>query len=525
MHSNYIQMPPDSTGKKVTVNPVWELHVSDATQFAKSNIVTGETSGVSMIVVGVNTFTDHLYAKYIGENQEGGSFTVGENLQVNGVTKSTLSSTQTPLYVNTTSLVSHDNPFHGQRVDAQGQAYIRYEEGSQILDACGRAKGSVETTIGSYGFPTDTQWDEFVHHEFTGVGSSTAYDALDGRIKLITGITNDGATLVRTHKYHMHPKGTGLFSSFLCSLGDSGKANVIREWGYFDDANGIKFKLNGTALSVCVHGTLTGGTVTSEIAQADWNRDKLDGTGNSGMTLDISKVNRYWVDIYRGVRFRIGVYGANGSRITAHEFYASNSSTLTLGSTSLPLSFHQYNIGIPASASEFNFYEGVVQIESDGNPQKQTPYFESAGNVQANCSSSVWTPLVSIRPVDNSQHAIALLVATSISSVLAGTENPGRVKVEVFKNATLTGATFATTKTGSFFVVDKAATAMTGGRAISEHMIAGTDNIDMEKFCSYIEENLLQNIDGTKNTYTLAVKPIAGNCDCVGAVNWEEYQV
>lgn len=518
-------MPPDSTGKKVAVNPLWELDVGDASQFNKNDIIVGGTSGAEMVVVGVNTFSNHLYAKHIGENQEGTSFTVGENLLVANVIKSTLSAAQSALYVNSTSLVSHDNPFHGQRVDAQGQAYIRYEEGSQILDACGRAKGSVETTIGSYGFPTDSQWDEFVHHEYVGAGSITSYDTLDGRIKLVTGTTNDGETLVRTHKYHMHPKGTGLFSSFLCSLGDVGKANVVREWGYFDAANGIKFKLDGTTLSVSIHGTLTAGPVSIEVPQAEWNRDKLDGTGNSGMTLDVSKVNRYWIDIYRGVRFRIGVYGANGSRITAHEFYASNNSTLMVASTSLPLSFHQYNTGIPASASEFNFYEGVVQLESDGHPEKQTPYFESAGNVVTNVTTASWFPLVSIQPVNDSKHAIALLVATSVSSVLTGTETPGRVKVEVFKNASLTGATFATTKTGSFFVVDKTATAMTGGRAISEHMISGTDNIDMSKFCSYLEENLLQNIDGTKNTYTLAAKAIAGVCDCVGAVNWEEYQV
>lgn len=65
------------------------------------------------------------------------------------------------------------------------------------------------------------------------------------------------------------------------------------DWGYFDSQNGYMFRYtpaNGYQLGIRKAGT------TNFINRADWNVDKLDGTGPSGVTLDLSKGYIFEID-------------------------------------------------------------------------------------------------------------------------------------------------------------------------------------------------------------------------------------
>jgi len=93
--------------------------------------------------------------------------------------------------------------------------------------------------------------------------------------------------------------------------------------GYSDGVNGIEFQLNGTTKQFTVYSGSTAGNET--VAQSSWNLDKLDGTGASGLTLDITKTQILVIDIqalYVG-RVRIG-FDIGGQVIYAHEFNHSN---------------------------------------------------------------------------------------------------------------------------------------------------------------------------------------------------------
>lgn len=58
-------------------------------------------------------------------------------------------------------------------------------------------------------------------------------------------------------------------------------------WGYFDDDNGFFFGQDSTGIFVAIRRD----GVTTKVYQQDWNADKLDGTGPSGFTLDLSEGN------------------------------------------------------------------------------------------------------------------------------------------------------------------------------------------------------------------------------------------
>lgn len=105
-----------------------------------------------------------------------------------------------------------------------------------------------------------------------------------------------------------------------------GVSNVLKFAGYSDGINGIEFQLNGTQKQFTLYSSTTQGNLTK--LQSDWNLDKLDGTGKSGINLDISKVQILVIDLqalYAG-RVRIG-FDINGVIVYAHEFLHSNNIT------------------------------------------------------------------------------------------------------------------------------------------------------------------------------------------------------
>lgn len=102
-----------------------------------------------------------------------------------------------------------------------------------------------------------------------------------------------------------------------------GVPNVLKFAGYSDGVNGIEYQLNGTQKQFTLYSSTTQGNLT--ITQDNWNLDKLDGTGYSGITLATNKVQILVIDLqalYAG-RVRIG-FDIEGVIIYAHEFLHSN---------------------------------------------------------------------------------------------------------------------------------------------------------------------------------------------------------
>jgi hypothetical protein len=102
-----------------------------------------------------------------------------------------------------------------------------------------------------------------------------------------------------------------------------GVPNVLKFAGYSDGINGIEYQLNGTQKQFTLYSSTTQGNIT--ITQNNWNLDKLDGTGYSGIALATDKVQILVIDLqalYAG-RVRIG-FDIEGVIIYAHEFLHSN---------------------------------------------------------------------------------------------------------------------------------------------------------------------------------------------------------
>jgi len=96
-------------------------------------------------------------------------------------------------------------------------------------------------------------------------------------------------------------------------------------------------------------------TVERRVPQSAFNTDRLDGTGPSGMTLDLSRMQMFYIDYsWYGTGFiRFGIRGTDGNVIYVHRFINNNSQYLAyMRSGNLPgryesNTYSKVSIGIP----------------------------------------------------------------------------------------------------------------------------------------------------------------------------------
>ena len=157
----------------------------------------------------------------------------------------------------------------------------------------------------------------------TGTGASITHDGTN-RCALMTfaSTPTGGKAYMQSYEYLPYQPGRSqlIFVTFNMI---AAVANVLKFAGYSDGVNGIEFQLDGTTKQFVIYSASSAGNEI--VTQSSWNLDKLDGTGASGFTLDITKTQILVIDIqalYVG-RVRIG-FDIGGNIIYAHEFLHAN---------------------------------------------------------------------------------------------------------------------------------------------------------------------------------------------------------
>lgn len=130
--------------------------------------------------------------------------------------------------------------------------------------------------------------------------------------------------------------------------------NQIGRWGLFDGQNGAFFGVNSTNVFVVIR---RGGTDTT-IPQSSWNVDRLDGTGPSGATLNLSKGNIFQIVFtwygYGVIEFRVVIPDPSTLAqevITVHRFSPTGQTSFI--DPNLPLRAQIDNNGTAAAYSLF----------------------------------------------------------------------------------------------------------------------------------------------------------------------------
>lgn len=194
---------------------------------------------------------------------------------------------------------------------------------SSNLDAFSRLRVSNPLTLFNAQFTYNLQ--PLLFQQVTsGVGATIAHNTTNRYAAMTFAATpTGGQCYMQSYEYFTYQPGKSQLA-FLTFNFEGGVADVLKFAGYSDGVNGVEFQLNGTTPRFTIYsGT---GTGNQSVNQSSWNLDKLDGTGPSGYTLDLTKVQIFVVDLqalYAG-RVRIG-FDIGGTIIYAHQFLHANS--------------------------------------------------------------------------------------------------------------------------------------------------------------------------------------------------------
>lgn len=307
-----------------------------------------------------------------------------------------------------------------------------------------------------------------------------------------------------------------VMSSFIMSPAKTGLRQRV---GYFGASNGVYFEQANSTKNMVIRSSSSGSLVEDRIAQADWNTDKLNGTGPSGITLDTTATQIFWCDIeWLGVgTVRCG-FVIDGQFITCHTFNHANDPTYTttyMGSATLPCRYEITNTGATSGASTMQQICTTVISEGGYNMPAATTAAGTGITTKRLATLGTYYPIVSIRL--NSSYLNSIVKVNQID-ILSPTVNYYRWVL--LRNATLTGATWAGTGSTTRVDVDLAATAVSGGTEMQSGYASSRELAEL--FGDNIYAQLGRTVAGVSDTYTLALAATSNNADVLAQMGWQE---
>jgi hypothetical protein len=390
-------------------------------------------------------------------------------------------------------------------------------------DAFGRLRTSEPLTLfdSTHRYAQNDLWAE----DTTGGGSST-FNADEGLVEIDVGTTSGDEVLRETFKVFAYQPGKSLLvmQSFVM---EPAKTNLRQRSGYFGAENGFFVELDGTTVNLVKRSYVTGSTVDTKIAQASWNGDKLDGTGTSGVTLDLTKVQLMWLDMeWLGAgSVRMG-FVIDGVFILCHTFHAANVITSTYITTgSLPLRYEITNTGTTASASTLKqicstvISEGGYELrgrqQAVGTPIA-TPYDLT--------NADTYYPIISIRLKSARLDAIAIQTALS----LIGVSNNANYNWRMVASGTTTGGTWTSGGANSSIEYNLTGTSFSlgTGRILASGWFQGSNQgssvIDILKEALFKFQLERDSFTSTPLELTLIVATDNAGADMYATFDWEE---
>ena len=372
-----------------------------------------------------------------------------------------------------------DDVLNIANVDVQGSMSTRFAEGTPTIDAFGRLMTSQLTAKFLEHFVD--RYDGSRLTETTVGGGAVARVAQTSSLNLSAGTASGDIARVESNAIIKYSPGIGMSTAFTLWNGDVGKTNSHRRWGLFDDDNGVFFDLDGTTLSFVVRSSATGVLVDTHYTQATWT-DPLDGTGLSGMTLDITNLNIYWFDYQwlGGGAIRFGVYAPNGQRIVAGTVENTNSIPRPFMQTgSNRFRAEVVNDDVTGSTSEINLV--CISVRADGQADRGRSVY---GDIQVDGLSVTGSDvfLAAVRP--KATHLGKTNVAVAIPNWLEiYTDQP--LRVDILLGGATTAPTWGISSAGPL-EMDTDGSAYVGGRVLrSELLEAGVTNLDLTRFEEY----------------------------------------
>jgi len=382
------------------------------------------------------------------------------------------------------------------------------------IDAFGRARVSAPYTL----FDSQNRYEKNdLWSETTATRGTVTYDANASTVELNVTASSGSEVVRQTYRSFSYQPGKSLlvFNTFVMP---TASANQRIRLGYFNTQNGVFLERDGASVYITRRTYVTGAAVDTRIVQADWNGDKLNGTGDSGFTLDLTKAQIFWEDFeWLGVGSVRAGFVIDGQIIVCHTFQNANNLTSVYMTTAiLPLRYEITNTGASTAATLKQVCSTVI---SEGGYEKKVAPFVARMTTANSSISTSFVPLVSIRLASGRTGAVVIPDGYSVLPTSSGSTT---FEIVLVKNPTLTGASWGATDSNNV-ERDLSATSFTGGTIIHSDYIQSSNqarggvsggedyNWDLQ---------LGATIGGTSDIYTIAARTTSGTQNAIASFSF-----
>jgi hypothetical protein len=387
------------------------------------------------------------------------------------------------------------------------------------LDAFGRIRFSEPTTLGDFKQVVNTH-NPLIWAEKTAGGGNSTYVGERAATRLNLGTSAGDSVIRQTKRYYRYSPGKSLLIFFTATF-RTGQVNNIKRGGFFDNNNGLFFEQEANLMKVVVRSSATGSVVDTPIPQSNWNIDKMDGEGRSGILLDQSKAQIFAIDFeWLGVgRVRWGLVIA-GKLHYVHETLNANLKSLVYMSTpNLPMRFETFNTNITGQSTTFDQICYSVLLEGSGGTDG-IPRVADTGSTGKEFGNTNLTPVIALRL--NSASIRSTIVDLGVK-ILA----TGNFRWQVILNPTITGGAAASWQSLANSVVqyDLAMDGtVSGGTVLDSGAEASKADSQQNTVLGPLDDiGLYADIDGVSDVIVLAAQKLSGGTDTAHAtMKWRE---
>jgi hypothetical protein len=400
---------------------------------------------------------------------------------------------------------------------------IRFSK-SETLDSFGRVRVSNPITLFDAQFTYGLQPLLYEELKTSLGGEAIAHSSANRCANLsFTSTPSGGECYLQTYEYFRYQPGKSQEIFITFNMREA-VANCLKFAGYSDPYNGIQFQLNGTTKQFVVYSATDGSSQTA--TQANWNIDKFDGTGPSGLTLDIAKTQILYISfqaLYVGtvqVGFDIG-----GKVYLAHEFHHANIATAPyIQYANLPV-----RCGMVCTATTTTTMQFVCcSVISEGGQDDTVGYSFATPFTLTTAASGARTHAISIEPAPtfNSLTNRTKVVLEAVDLLVVGNNpvfwelclgqalDPGASKSNVnttysamrYSSGALSGSPLIVMDAGFVAASNQTKTALQSGKLSIRYPITLTAGGSIRDL----------------GRVTLLVRGIGGASDCYGQIKWKE---
>lgn len=395
--------------------------------------------------------------------------------------------------------------------------------GTPASDAFGRARVSQPLTLfdSSHRYQDNGLWSTA-----TGVGSDATFNANQGLVELNVPTTSGAYVTRETQQVFSYQPGKSLLvmSTFVMSPAKTGLRQRV---GYFNNDNGLYIQLSGSTLSFVERSYVSGSVSETSVTQANWNVDRMDGNGPSGMTLDITKAQIFWMDIeWLGLgTVRMG-FVIDGKLIHCHSFQHANFITSTYITTAtLPLRYEIQNLTATASSSTLKQICSTVLSEGGYELRGKQGAIGTPIDVPRDLTATgIQYPMVSIRLKTSPNRLDAVVIPTAAS--ILGLGNNAYFEWQLQQGGTISGGTWTSAGSDSAVEYNLSGVSISGGTTLAKGYVSSTTQsanaLDILKAALFQFQLRRNGLTSTPEALTLTMQTKVAGDDGYASIDWEE---